>query len=240
VTVNACRMARVAGVGTDRPPLLGERGRRGSCCRLDGSGSCSTFAGTRTGLGRALSSAALSLPLRPRRPRLAATRTGQNRGAPKPTCARCPRALARLPWAWSMAPASPASAGTMAKSSGTGSTSAAARRRASARVSLPLLRSARDQASGTTNVATGERRCCCPPATRKAPRVRTIGERRAEGFQNASIRHSQQAPTRSLPCRIPLDCRDSANGANRDRTGDLLLAKQALSQLSYGPRSVQI
>ena len=26
------------------------------------------------------------------------------------------------------------------------------------------------------------------------------------------------------------------NGANRDRTGDLLLAKQALSQLSYGPR----
>jgi hypothetical protein len=26
-----------------------------------------------------------------------------------------------------------------------------------------------------------------------------------------------------------------ADGANRDRTGDLLLAKQALSQLSYGP-----
>jgi hypothetical protein len=28
---------------------------------------------------------------------------------------------------------------------------------------------------------------------------------------------------------------ESAGGANRDRTGDLLLAKQALSQLSYGP-----
>jgi hypothetical protein len=27
----------------------------------------------------------------------------------------------------------------------------------------------------------------------------------------------------------------SPGGANRDRTGDLLLAKQALSQLSYGP-----
>ena len=26
-------------------------------------------------------------------------------------------------------------------------------------------------------------------------------------------------------------------GANRDRTGDLLLAKQALSQLSYGPNT---
>ena len=28
-------------------------------------------------------------------------------------------------------------------------------------------------------------------------------------------------------------------GASRDRTDDLLLAKQALSQLSYGPRSVE-
>ncbi len=28
------------------------------------------------------------------------------------------------------------------------------------------------------------------------------------------------------------------NGANRDRTGDLLLAKQALSQLSYGPEAL--
>jgi hypothetical protein len=32
----------------------------------------------------------------------------------------------------------------------------------------------------------------------------------------------------------------SSSGANRDRTGDLLLAKQALSQLSYGPRSLNI
>jgi hypothetical protein len=30
---------------------------------------------------------------------------------------------------------------------------------------------------------------------------------------------------------------DPAGGARRDRTDDLLLAKQALSQLSYGPRS---
>jgi|SRR5688572_8849635 hypothetical protein len=30
-------------------------------------------------------------------------------------------------------------------------------------------------------------------------------------------------------------CREGPGGANRDRTGDLLLAKQALSQLSYGP-----
>ena len=32
----------------------------------------------------------------------------------------------------------------------------------------------------------------------------------------------------------------AAGGASRDRTGDLLLAKQALSQLSYGPVSLSI
>ena len=31
------------------------------------------------------------------------------------------------------------------------------------------------------------------------------------------------------------DCEAGRGGASRDRTGDLLLAKQALSQLSYGP-----
>jgi hypothetical protein len=30
-------------------------------------------------------------------------------------------------------------------------------------------------------------------------------------------------------------CWQRGGGASRDRTGDLLLAKQALSQLSYGP-----
>jgi hypothetical protein len=29
------------------------------------------------------------------------------------------------------------------------------------------------------------------------------------------------------------------NGARQDRTADLLLAKQALSQLSYGPKAAQ-
>ena len=32
-----------------------------------------------------------------------------------------------------------------------------------------------------------------------------------------------------------IDC--YINGADRDRTGDLLLAKQALSRLSYGPKT---
>src|ERR1700730_2774199 len=33
----------------------------------------------------------------------------------------------------------------------------------------------------------------------------------------------------------PRNYQGFASGANRDRTGDLLLAKQALSHLSYGP-----
>ena len=41
-------------------------------------------------------------------------------------------------------------------------------------------------------------------------------------------------PLISLPsASCPLT--SASGGANRDRTGDLLLAKQALSQLSYGP-----
>jgi hypothetical protein len=48
----------------------------------------------------------------------------------------------------------------------------------------------------------------------------------------------------AVPCRcgqpqnLPIS-RHFSNGASRDRTGDLLLAKQALSQLSYGPWNLQ-
>jgi hypothetical protein len=35
-------------------------------------------------------------------------------------------------------------------------------------------------------------------------------------------------------------CRSSSSGASRDRTGDLLLAKQALSHLSYGPAGLRV
>ena len=39
----------------------------------------------------------------------------------------------------------------------------------------------------------------------------------------------------STPSRFTPYASPSVGGANRDRTGDLLLAKQALSQLSYSP-----
>ena len=53
----------------------------------------------------------------------------------------------------------------------------------------------------------------------------------------------QISRTRALPRGLPTDAKDvlcgraefPTGGARRDRTDDLLLAKQALSQLSYGP-----
>jgi hypothetical protein len=39
----------------------------------------------------------------------------------------------------------------------------------------------------------------------------------------------------ALACRAEAAEAAKAGGARRDRTDDLLLAKQALSQLSYGP-----
>ncbi len=41
-------------------------------------------------------------------------------------------------------------------------------------------------------------------------------------------------PARTITIR-PLKTVGYGSGADRDRTGDLLLAKQALSRLSYGP-----
>jgi hypothetical protein len=58
---------------------------------------------------------------------------------------------------------------------------------------------------------------------------------------NRSFFTPEEAPfNRANPRARPLKADSShrlffAGGANRDRTGDLLLAKQALSQLSYGP-----
>jgi len=43
-----------------------------------------------------------------------------------------------------------------------------------------------------------------------------------------------------LLSKTPRISRKTSDGASRDRTGDLLLAKQALSQLSYGPVSPRV
>jgi hypothetical protein len=42
-------------------------------------------------------------------------------------------------------------------------------------------------------------------------------------------------PARAARWALSFPVSGASGGANRDRTGDLLLAKQALSQLSYGP-----
>ncbi len=68
-------------------------------------------------------------------------------------------------------------------------------------------------------------------------------------FTMSDITHSTHAPRASsqvhhatkyeLNVSLGRPCQDPnpTGGARRDRTDDLLLAKQALSQLSYGPRS---
>ena len=48
-------------------------------------------------------------------------------------------------------------------------------------------------------------------------------------LEEASLKRARAVECWFLPTRF-------TGGANRDRTDDLLLAKQALSQLSYGPR----
>jgi hypothetical protein len=60
-------------------------------------------------------------------------------------------------------------------------------------------------------------------------------------FTMSDITHPQETS------RLPVDAKDvladeqkaPPGGARRDRTDDLLLAKQALSQLSYGPSGEQ-
>ena len=48
-------------------------------------------------------------------------------------------------------------------------------------------------------------------------------------LEEASLKRARAVECWFLPAN------SNAGGANRDRTDDLLLAKQALSQLSYGP-----
>ena len=53
--------------------------------------------------------------------------------------------------------------------------------------------------------------------------------------QAATILRIARSPNRNVAAGSdnPADC--ASGGAGRDRTDDILLAKQALSQLSYGP-----
>jgi hypothetical protein len=56
-----------------------------------------------------------------------------------------------------------------------------------------------------------------------------------ERFHNASTSHLGSRSAAVLKASTPLYERLRGSGASRARTGDLLLAKQALFQLSYGP-----
>ena len=85
----------------------------------------------------------------------------------------------------------------------------------------------------------GRRRGTSPPGrpgTRTKPGLARTkpGLLRASGAQISSSAHTKQ----NLACDSPaVDF--AASGGERDRTDDLLLAKQALSQLSYTPRRTE-
>ncbi len=62
-------------------------------------------------------------------------------------------------------------------------------------------------------------------------------EARRKLFLRMTLSHLYSTPTRDLQDHRGYDnpCGLRIGGAGRDRTDDILLAKQALSQLSYGP-----
>ena len=90
---------------------------------------------------------------------------------------------------------------------------------------------------------------CLPGARLVAPRRRRDAAISAESghpeprsgqrpAQNRRIAMMRRAAGAALKRRNPHVCRGSSSGASRARTGDLLHAMQALSQLSYSPRPV--
>ena len=72
-------------------------------------------------------------------------------------------------------------------------------------------------------------------AARPPTNPHTTPRRGSAGASRGLDRTPARSDRAITPAANPLVCWHSENGANRDRTGDLLLAKQALSQLSYGP-----
>ena len=68
----------------------------------------------------------------------------------------------------------------------------------------------------------------------RTPLISLLASQRMPGVKRAFQRDAGVEP--GWPHGHAKPARAKRGGANRDRTGDLLLAKQALSQLSYGPR----
>src|ERR1041385_4908100 len=76
------------------------------------------------------------------------------------------------------------------------------------------------------------------PRDRGSTRYKFLGHGRVVFGEPASGPPSLRRDSLRAPCWLAEPKRPSgakAGGARRDRTDDLLLAKQALSQLSYGP-----
>src|SRR3954453_5476292 len=75
------------------------------------------------------------------------------------------------------------------------------------------------------------------------PSVASTWPRTSSGMADGlcSFVCSRPATTGGKTCDSPLTTKLwNADGASRDRTGDLVLAKHALSQLSYGPVGLRV
>jgi hypothetical protein len=62
----------------------------------------------------------------------------------------------------------------------------------------------------------------------------------SENTGTAAMPPAPNSVSHERACRLAELAAQPSGGARRDRTDDLLLAKQALSQLSYGPAPVDI
>jgi hypothetical protein len=76
-------------------------------------------------------------------------------------------------------------------------------------------------------VGLSQRGCRSPPYPAATP-TEPFGPRERAGFQDASIGSLLPVSAEASCWRIPRGCGHSSSGANRDRTGDLLLAKHPL------------
>ena len=134
-------MARAVGVGTDRPPVWGARSSA-SCCRLDGSGSCSTCGGSDWPRSCFIQRGAFATASPP-----PASPCGDTDGTKSRSAETHPRTLhtrfGSLAQGLVDGPRVTRLGGYDGEVIRDGSTSAAVRRRASARASPPLLRLAR-------------------------------------------------------------------------------------------------
>ena len=88
-------------------------------------------------------------------------------------------------------------------------------------------------------ISNNKKSCCFLMAANQIQRMRIceILSTPSLSLRRYSLHLGNRPPSLKWPAEPKPDDRAKAGGADRDRTGDLMLAKHALSQLSYSPTS---